>query len=79
MAERRITRKIEQGSDTLNLTLLFDGQDLAVEFNYHTETTDNATARAAVDHRAIRLRDASLRILDETYQLEPVEGDGDNG
>lgn len=79
LAEQRIVRKIEQGGDTLNLTLLFDGQDLTIEFNYHTETTENAVARAAVDHRAIRLRDASIRILDETYQLQPAEGDVDNG
>ena len=54
----------------MNLTLLLAGSNLDVEFNFHTETADNAMAQAAVDDRMIRIRDAAVRVLDKTYDLQ---------
>lgn len=68
--ERRIVRTMRKDDDTLNLTLVFDGQTLKVELNYHTETNSNQTAREAVDGRAIRLRDKGLELLNQVYHLE---------
>jgi hypothetical protein len=78
LQERRIVRGLIQGADTLNLTLLFDGQAVKAEFNYHTATTSNQTAREAVNRRVLRLRDAAIRLLGEVYHLELNEED-DNG
>ncbi len=77
--ERRLMRRLSKGGDTMNLTLLLAGGNLDVEFNFHTETADNAVARAAVDDRMIRLRDAAVRALDKTYDLQVEWGRDDNG
>jgi hypothetical protein len=74
---RRIVRTLERGMDTLNLALGFDGQELTIEFNFHTETTDNEASREAVHNRAIRLRNDALRLLDQTYHLQLNDGDDD--
>lgn len=79
LQERRIVRRIKRGGDTLNLTLVFDGQELTVEFNYHTETTNNQTAREAIHDKVIGLRDSALRLLNQVYQLEVAEGAEDHG
>jgi len=70
--ERRVGRRLQQGDDILNLTFVLEGENLAVEFNFHTETTVNQTAREAVRDRAIRLRDLSLGLLADLYQLQPA-------
>jgi hypothetical protein len=77
--ERSLVRRIGKDGDTLILTLTLGGGKLDVELNFHTETTENATAQAAVDHRVIRLRDAAVRLLDRTYNLQvdwEERGDG---
>ena len=77
--ERRLVRQLIKGEDTLNLTLTLNAGKLDVEFNFHTETTDNASAQHAVDGRVIRLRDAAVRLLDKTYDLQidwESKGDG---
>jgi hypothetical protein len=78
LQERRIVRKMLQGPDTLNLTLLFDGKAVTAEFNYHTDTPNNVTAREAVHERTLRLRDAASGLLRQVYRLEVNEED-DNG
>jgi hypothetical protein len=78
LQERRIVRKIVQGGDTLNLALIFDGREVTIEFNYHTEATSNETAREAVRNRLIRLRDLSAELLERAYHLELApEGNSD--
>lgn len=75
--ERRITRRLRRGDDLLNLTSTFDGTKVEFAFNYHTETTDNATARAVLTNRIERLRDDAATLLDSAYRL--VAEDDDNG
>ncbi len=79
LQEHRIFRRIQRGGDTLILTLVFDGQEVTVEFNYHTETTNNETAREAIHNRVLGLRDSALQLLNQVYQLEVAEGEDDHG
>jgi hypothetical protein len=72
--ERRIVRTLERGADTLILTLIFDGQDLTIEFNFHSGSTENEASRLAVTNRVIRLRDAALHLLDQSYHLQLNDG-----
>ena len=74
---RRIVRTLERNGDSLNLSLVFDGRELTVEFNFHTETSDNQASQDAVHDRAIRLRDSALLLLDQTYNLQLNDGDDD--
>lgn len=74
--ERSVIRRIRQGDATLNLTMTFDGQAVKIEFNYHTDTTNNDKAREAIQGKVLGLRDASLRLLTETYHLEEEKNDG---
>jgi len=76
--DRRIVRKIRHDNDTMNLTLLFDGRSVTAEFNYHTDTTSNQTAREAIQGRVLGLRDTAIRLLQQVYHLEVAE-DNDNG
>jgi len=76
---RRLARQMQRGQDTLNLTLTYDGQEMTFEFNYHTEMADNAAAQVAVSNRALRLRDDSLRLLREVYNLELTAGGENDG
>ncbi len=71
--ERRVVRRMQHGDDVLYLTFVLEGENLAVEFNFHTETVVNASAREAVHDRAIRLRDSSLQLLNDLYQLQPAQ------
>lgn len=68
--ERRITRKMARDGAVLNLSLLYGKQGATVEFNFHTETTDNEAAKNAVDGRAIDLRDSAIHLLDDIYHLQ---------
>jgi hypothetical protein len=77
--ERRLSRRLSKRGDTMNLTLLLAGSNLDVEFNFHTETADNTVAQAAVDDRMIRIRDAAVRVLDKTYDLQVEWERDDNG
>ncbi len=79
LQERRAVRRLQKGGDILNMTRVFDGQEIVIEFNFHTETSNNETARAAVNQRVIRLRDESIRLLKEVYRLQPVEGEDGHG
>lgn len=77
--ERRVLRRVRKGGDTLNLSLSLGAGELGIEFNFHTDTTENAEAQAAVDNRVIRLRDAAVRLLDKTYDLQAELGGDHNG
>jgi hypothetical protein len=79
LQERRIARKMVRDNDTLNLTLVFDGQGVTIEFNYHTDTTNNEAAREAINNRVIGLRDTAIQLLGQVYHLELATGDDDNG
>jgi hypothetical protein len=78
--ERRLVRRLQKGKDTLNLTLVLGGAgNLDAEFNFHTETADNAIARAAVENRILGLRNSVVRLLEKTYELQVDWGGEDNG
>ncbi len=79
LQERRIARKIRRGNDTLNLTFVFDGQMLSIEFNYHTDTNSNQTAREAIQGRVLGLRDTAMQLLVNNYHLELDPGDDADG
>jgi hypothetical protein len=70
---------MQRGQDTLNLSLAYDGEAMTIEFNYHTEASDNAAAQAAVTNRALKLRDDSLRLLRDVYNLELAAGGENDG
>ena len=76
--ERQITRKLFQEGTLLNLTLKYGPDGVDCDFNFHTETTENETARHAVTDRVIGLKNAALELLDKTYHLQPgPEGNDD--
>ncbi len=77
--ERRLVRRLRHEGDVLNLTLAWNGRDMDVEFNYHTETAENAVALASVTGRILELREAALRVLEQTYALRIELKDDDNG
>lgn len=76
--DRRLIRRLQNGDEILNLALIFNGESLAAEFNFHTETNNNELARAALHERTIRLRDAAIRLLNEAYHLEVIEAEVNN-
>jgi hypothetical protein len=76
---RRVVRRLVRDGTTLILTAEFDGQAVHFEFNFHADTPTKAAARAAVDSRALGLKEQALQLLGEVYNLRlPAEG-GDNG
>lgn len=77
--ERRLVRQVRRDDDILNASLVFDGQSIAIEFNFHTETDENSVALHAVHQRAIGLRDTALKLLNDVYKLQPSEGDDGHG
>jgi hypothetical protein len=74
--EVRIVRRLRKGETTLNLTLIFDGKAVTMEFNYHTDTKKNDEARKAIQDRVLALRDSALQLLREVYQLEEEKDHG---
>jgi hypothetical protein len=80
---RKLVRKLTHGDDVLNLALTFGGEAVDFDFNFHSETgvgSHNAPLRAVEESRVLRLRDAALTILRETYHLElGDDDDGDGG
>ena len=71
IGERKITRKLTRGELILNLTMTHTAGAVTFDFNFHSETPNNAAALAAVaEGRVIRLREAALRLLHEAYNLE---------
>jgi hypothetical protein len=76
LQERRVVRRMLQESTTLNLTMVFDGQAVTIEFNYHTSTTKNDKAREAIHNRVLNLRDASLKLISDVYHLEEERDNG---
>lgn len=69
LKERRLTRRLKLRDDVLNLTLIYDNQNVTIEFNFHTETNSNPVACDALNNRVSRLRDKSLELLENVYQL----------
>ena len=69
--ERSLIRRLRRGDDMLNLTLTFGGGPVAVDFNYHREAATNEAALASIRNRVVALRDASLNLLRDVYQLSP--------
>jgi hypothetical protein len=73
IGERKLSRTLTQSDDTLNLTLTSGGEVVDFDFNFHTVAgpAANAAAKRAVEEgRVLRLRDAALTVLRETYHLE---------
>jgi len=80
IGERKLVRKLTRGDDTLSLTMTFGGEAVDFDFNFHTEAGANAaTVRAVEEGRVLRLRDASVSLLRETYHLELEDDDDGNG
>jgi hypothetical protein len=47
-----------------------------IDFNFHTDTQANGVAQQAVEaRRSLRLRDAAIDLLRQTYHLEIEEDD----
>lgn len=75
IGERKLIRKLTHGDDLLGLGITFGGQAFDFDFNFHTEAGANVL-QAVEEGRILRLRDAALSLLRETYHLE-LEGDDD--
>jgi hypothetical protein len=71
LGERRIVRRLQNGNTVLNLTIILQQSAVHFEFNFHTETTVNAEAQAAVAGKILNLRNTALQIMAETYHLQP--------
>lgn len=77
--ERKLTRRLTQGGDTLNLTMAYDGKSVTFDLNFHTEaTTNDVASRAVTEGRAISLRRKGLELIQGAYQLEMEEGGDDD-
>jgi len=77
--ERKLTRRLTKGGDTLNLTMTYDGKSVTFDLNYHADASTNEAARRAVNEgRAAALRSQGLELIQGAYQLEMEGGDDDN-
>lgn len=78
--ERKLTRRLTQGGDTLNLTMTYDGKSVTFDLNYHTDAiTNEAACRAVREGRVAALRRQGLELIQGAYRLEMEEGaDDDN-
>jgi hypothetical protein len=80
--ETKLVRKLVGEHGVMNFSLGYDTPAITIEINYHTETPGssaaaNQIARTAVAGRVVRLRDAAVRFLHDTYGLRLENGDGD--
>lgn len=59
-----------KNDDTLNLSLIHDGQEMSVEFNFHTDSSDLATIQSKLTTENInaRLEEAKL-FMEASYGL----------
>jgi hypothetical protein len=79
IGERKLVRKLTHGEDVLSLSMTSGGEAVDFDFNFHDDIAAglNAAARRAVEEgRVLRLRDAALELLRETYHLV-LEDDND--
>jgi hypothetical protein len=80
IGERKLARRLVHGDDALILTLTHGREGIDFDFNFHTEAGANRPVINAVEERrTLRLRDAALTLLRETYHLELEGDDDDNG
>ncbi len=82
IGERKLAKKLMRGDDALSLVMTFGGEAVLFDFNFHSDTVvgGNAAAQRAVEEgRILRLRDAAVDLLRETYHLELEGDDVDNG
>ena len=79
IGERKLTRRLIQGDDVLNLTMTFDGKAVDFALNFHTDITVRSDASLALKAgRAVTMRDAGLTLLKEVYDLQ-LENEDNNG
>jgi len=60
--------------------MTYNGEFVDFDFNFHTDTQVNAVAQQAVEaRRSLRLREAAIVLLRQTYHLEIEENDDGDG
>jgi len=80
IGERKLARRLTRDNDALALTMTYNGESVDIDFNFHTDTQANAVAQQAVEtRRSLRLRDAAIDLLRQTYHLELEEDDDGDG
>jgi hypothetical protein len=82
IGERKLSRKLTRGEDTLSLMMTFSGEAVLFDFNFNSEAVaggNPAAQRAVEEGRVLRLRDAAIDLMRETYHLELEDGDAGNG
>jgi len=74
--ERKVTRKLVQGDDTLNLVITLANDAVDFDFNFHTDCggDSEAAALAMEEGRVLRLRETAKNLLRDTYHLV-IEGE----
>jgi hypothetical protein len=78
--ETKVTRRLTGEPGTMLLTLGQDAEGVVnIDINFHTDTPGatkaaNTTARKAVAGQVVKLRDAALSFLHNTYKLQLEEG-----
>jgi len=77
--ERKISRRLVQDDETLNLTITYDGKSVTFDLNYHTEATTNEVAGKAVrSGRVTTLRRQGFELIQRVFLLETEEGGNDD-
>jgi hypothetical protein len=82
IGERKLIRELGRGDDLLRLGTTFGGEAVDFDFNFHNEAGVGANAvalRAVEEGRILRLRDAAVSLLRETYHLEFEDDDDRSG
>jgi hypothetical protein len=82
IGERRLTRKLTRGEDTLSLVMTFGGEVVNFDLNFHSEIVAgrNISAEQAVAAgRILRLRDVTMDLLRQTYHLKLEDDNAGNG
>lgn len=73
-AERQIVRRLIRNGQTLNLKLVFGGQDVLFDFNFHHDVQTAQQGIEALRGNYLGMKESAIQVLRDVYdfQLEGV-------
>jgi hypothetical protein len=78
--EKKLAKRLARDGEMVWMSMTYNHEFVDIDFNFHTETLENAVAQKAVEPgRCIRLRDAAVDLLRSTYHLELNRDVNSNG